>query len=348
MSDLPKNNERPDDDKSLENLLRLAGERPEIPLSVESRVYHRVQQEWQASTERPKGEKVYAEVHKTWKRDARRGRMIRWAAPFAVAASAVLAVLLFVQPEPAAPRVAATVAAVIVPEASSTTYQAGTKVYEGDLITTGAGDGVSLLLARNATLRIDENTSIRIDSSDHFTLMGGRVYADTGQFIYADGGLRIDTDFGVVRDVGTQFAVSSNGDYVDVAVREGRVELTAQAAVHVAKMGERLSLAAGQDASISNLETHDPYWDWIAELTPTFDMSKKSLLDFLNWAARETGRELRFENDESRMFAMRTDVHGSVEGLTPDEALAAILSTTTLNYRIDADKVVVRHNTAMK
>ena len=226
-------------------------------------------------------------------------------------------------------------------------YEAGASVYEGDLITTGDGSGVSLLLARNASLRVDENTSIRIDSSDHFTLLGGRVYADTGQFIYNDGGFQIDTDFGVVRDVGTQFAVSSDGDSMDVSVREGRVELIVESDVHVAKMGERLSIASGQGASLSELDTHDPYWNWIVELTPAFDLNNRSLLDFLNWAARETGRELRFENDESRMFAMRTDIHGSVEGLTPNEALAAILSTTTLSYRIDTDKVVLGHGTTV-
>ena len=346
MSDLSNNDERPGDDKSLENLLRLAGERPEIPFSVESRVYHRVQREWQESTASPAEDKVYAKVHKTWKRDAWRGRVLRWAAPLAVAMSAVLVVLMFAGPEPAEPRVAATVASVIMPGSVQYGYAAGASVYEGDLITTGEGGGVSLLLARNASLRVDENTRIRIDSSDHFTLLSGRVYADTGQFVYKSGGLQIETDFGVVRDVGTQFAVSSDGDSMDVAVREGRVELTRESDVHVAKMGERLSLVAGQDAAISNLDTHDPYWDWIVELTPTFDLTNRSLLDFLNWAARETGRELRFENDESRMFAMRTDIHGSVEGLTPNEALAAILSTTTLNYRIDADKVVLRHATS--
>ena len=71
-------------------------------------------------------------------------------------------------------------------------------------------------------------------------------------------------------------------------------------------------------------------------------MTNKSLLDFLKWAARETGRDLQFESDESRMFAMRTDVHGSVEGLTPDEALEAILATTTVRYQIADDRILIK------
>jgi len=339
------NPDRKTDDKSLENLLRLAGERAEIPLSIESRVYNRVQQEWQVSSSVPNGDKVYAEVKKTWRRDAWRGKFFRWLAPLSVAASAVLAFVLLSQPEPAPPLVVATVADIVAPASSVADYEVGSKVLKGELVSTGPGGGVSLVLARNVSLRVDENTRIQIDAADEFTLLEGRIYADSGQFIYRDGGLQIHTSFGVVTDVGTQFSVSADSASLDISVREGRVELARATETHAARMGERLTLVQGQGASIASLDTHDPYWEWIADLTPEFDMTNKSLLDFLKWAARETGRELRFETDESRMFAMRTDVHGSISGLTPDEALAAILSTTSLEYRIELDKVVLDHRT---
>ena len=337
---------RADDEQSLANLLRLAGERPEIPLSIESRVHHRVQQEWQASTTKPNGDKVYAEVHKSWRRSAGQGRLLRWLMPIGVAASGILAFTLLSQPEPLPASVIATVASVIAPTPSANNYAQGAAVYEGDVLETGPNGGLSLLLARNATLRIDENTRLRVDKVDEFTLLSGRIYADTGQFIYRDGGLTIDTPFGVVRDIGTQFSISANASSLDVAVREGRVELAHQSTAYSARMGERLTLSQGQVASVSELDTHDAYWNWIVNLTPAYDTANKSLLDFLKWAARETGRELRFETDESRMFAMRTDVHGSVTGLTPDEALEAVLSTTTLEYRIEQEKVVLFHRTA--
>lgn len=331
------------DEQTLANLLKLAGERPEIPLNVESRVYHRVQQEWQASTQEPSSDKVYAEVHKSWRRSFSLARLLRWLVPIGAAASAVLAMMLLSQPEPISRSSVATIASVIAPTPSTDLYAEGTAVYAGDTLETGPGGGLSLLLARNATLRIDENTRFRVDESDRFTLLSGRIYADTGEFIYRDGGLSIDTPFGVVRDIGTQFAISADTGALDVAVREGRVELAYDSTALTAKMGERMTLAHGETPAVSVLDTHDEYWDWITDLTPAFDMSNKSLLDFLKWAARETGRELRFESDESRMFAMRTDVHGSISGLTPDEALEAILSTTTLEYRIELHKVVLFH-----
>jgi len=330
-----------EDDESLANLMKLAGERPEIPLSIESRVYHRVQEEWRNSTVEPSADKVYEKVHKIWRRDALRGTILRWLLPAGVAATAVFAMLALSVPEPPVAEVAGTISRVVGAVPFSSEYPEGSSVHVGEIISTGSAEGVSLLLARSESLRVDENTQLRVDATDQFTLLGGRVYADTGQFIFRDGGLKIASEFGLITDVGTQFSVATTDNTLDVAVREGRVDIQNDSDRYTARMGERLTLVQGETATVAELDTHDDYWDWIAPLTPTFDMNNKSLLDFLKWAARETGRDLQFESDESRMFAMRTDVHGSVEGLTPGEALEAILATTSVRYQITDDKVII-------
>ena len=329
------------DDASFANLMKLAGERPEIPLSVESRVYHRVQQEWRTATVEPSADKVYEKVHKSWRRNTLRGVMLRWLVPAGVAATVAITMIFISQPDPAPLRVAATVSRVVGSGPISSEYAQGAPVRAGDVISTGSDEGLSLLLARSESLRIDENTRIRVDAADQFTLLAGRVYADTGQFVYRNGGLKIDTEFGVVTDVGTQFAVAATDQSLDVAVREGRVDVRGQTNTYAARMGERLTLVQGEGASVTDLDTHADYWDWVVDLTPTFDMTNKSLLDFLKWAARETGRELQFETNESRMFAMRTDVHAPLEGLTPDEALEAVLATTTVHYQIEKDRIII-------
>jgi ferric-dicitrate binding protein FerR (iron transport regulator) len=329
------------DDESFAKLMKLAGERPEIPLSIESRVYHRVQEEWKNSTVEPNADKVYEKVHKTWRRDALRGTILRWLLPLGVAATAVIAMVMVSTPEPPVAQVAGTISRVVGTGQLSSDYPKGSSVHVGEVISTGSDEGVSLLLARSESLRVDENTQLRVDAADRFTLLAGRVYADTGQFIYRDDGLKIETEFGLVTDVGTQFSVAMTDQSLDVAVREGRVDVQNDADRYAARMGERLTLVQGGTATVAELDTHDDYWDWIVELTPAFDMTNKSLLDFLKWAARETGRDLQFESDESRMFAMRTDVHGSIEGLTPEEALEAILAITTVRYQIADDKIVI-------
>ena len=90
----------PDDERLIADLMTLAGERPEIPMDIESRVYHRVQQDWRSSTAEPNAENTYKTVHKTWRRRALRESLLRWTIPVGMAATAVLALVLTSQPVP--------------------------------------------------------------------------------------------------------------------------------------------------------------------------------------------------------------------------------------------------------
>lgn len=200
---------------------------------------------------------------------------------------------------------------------------------------------MGLLLSNAESLRIDEQTTIVVQAKDEFQLVHGRVYADTGDFTYRGNELVIETPMGSVTDVGTQFSVAAADDSIDVAVREGRVDVDRGSELLVAVAGERLQIHGDDGATIDTLAASDPYWDWATSLAPAFDLENKSLLDFLRWAARETGRELVFETNELRMSAMRTDLHGSVSDFDPLEAVESVLATTNFKYRIEADKIVI-------
>ena len=109
----------------------------------------------------------------------------------------------------------------------------------------------------------------------------------------------------------------------------------------MAVAGERLRIDASGDAVVGAVESHTDFWAWATELAPPFDIENKSLLDFLRWAARETGRELVFEDQDLRMSAMRTDLHGSVAGFQPMEAIESVLATTSFRYRIEPDRIII-------
>lgn len=332
-----------DDEQSFANVIKLAGPQAEIPIGIESRVHHRVQDEWRASTAQLNGDKAYDAVHKNWKQGTWRSSILRWMIPIGVAASSVVAVLVVSQPPPAPIAVAATVSRVIGSGAANEQYPLGTKVHAGDTISTGPAEGVSLLLARSESLRIDANSRIRVEAKDHFTLLSGRIYTDSGQFVYRSGGLRIDTDYGSVTDVGTQFSVTANVQGLDVAVREGRVDINSQFDTYVAMVGERITLVQGRVASVVEIESYDDYWRWAADLAPTYDTKNKSQLDLLNWAARETGWKLHFDDHELRMSAMAADVSGPVADLTPSQALESVLKAGSFSYRFEEDKLVIEH-----
>ena len=328
------------DDETMQRLLRLAGPRAPIPEKIEERVYERVRREWEISSRRPEGARVYTRVHREWERRNTRRRVRRWAYPAALAATLLLAVAVVVQSPPPAPA-QISIGKIARVSGDGIRIAPGDEIYAGERLSTGAGERVSLVLRGADSLRLDQDTTLVVDAADRFTLLQGRVYADTGDFIYREHAIVIDTNLGSVTDVGTQFAVAVGDDRLDVAVREGRVDVSRDSMEFVAVAGERLWLDDNDEASIDKLAAHDAFWDWAAEIAPPFDIENESLLDFLRWAARETGRTLEFEDNELRMSAMRTDLHGSVADFEPLEAVESVLATTKFDYRIEPDRIVL-------
>ena len=339
-----KSDKKPDqerDEQAIARLLRLAGTSEQIPTDIESRVYDRVRTEWEASTTPPNSQRVYAKVRREWNKTPSRSRVRRWAIPVALAASILLAVAVVLQPAPPVPTNVPV--GTIAKNLDSTTRRLGegASIYRGDTIATGKNGGMSITLANSESLRVDAATTITVVEKNRFRLHEGRVYADTGDFIYRGKGLVVETDFGTVTDVGTQFSVHALEDSLDIVVREGRVDVAGNARELVAVAGERMILEAGGTAALQTLEPYDEYWDWMTDLTPSYDLENRSLLDFLRWVARETGRELVFEDNELRMAAMRTDLHGSVQDFTPVEAVAAVMPTTNFRYRLEPARIVI-------
>jgi ferric-dicitrate binding protein FerR (iron transport regulator) len=309
-------------DEAVAQLINLAGLRPAIPDDIAQRVHGRVRREWQSVT--------------------KRRRTVRWSGAFALAASVVLAITVVLQPaSPPAPTLG-TIARIAGSTGSvDSGLYAGRTVQLGDTITTADGESLSVALADGLSLRISSGSSIRFDAVDEFTLVRGQVYADSGQAIYRDHGLTIRTPAGSATDIGTQFAVSYEADSMSVAVREGRVNVSGYQDSYLAIAGEKLLMQPNEPFVVAPISINDTSWDWAVALAPTFDIEKRSLTDFLKWAARETGRELKFADDETRMAAMGTILSGSVKNFSPDEAAISVLSTTQFQYHINEYEIVI-------
>lgn len=311
---------------AIARLLNLAGPRDDIPADVERRVHDRVRNEWRSSV-------------------ARR-RTLQWSVPLALAASLVLAIALNNRtPDVAPPAVLKPIATVAringSTDLSANRLSVGDPVYAGDTISTADGQGISLAMSSNLSLRLASATTVTIDSIDEVTLAAGRIYADSGQAIYRDRHITIVTDVGVATDIGTQFAVGYLQDEMSVAVREGTVDVSDQSESYTAKSGDRLVLQPDSGVVFEQISKYDDSWDWAVALAPAFDIHNRSLLDFLNWTARETGKELEFANHDVRMAVMRTILSGSVSGFTPSEALESVMATTKFDYRVDRQHIAI-------
>ena len=307
-----------DDDAELQALLRSAGARPAPPPAMTDEVRAAVAAEWRA---------VVA---------ARRPQ--RRAVPWLMAASAAaLAVgAWFALTQPAAPgAVVATVARLGGPaevrHASASSWQAlsaGTDLRAGDRVRTRATGGLALRRTDGLEVRLDVETALALADDDRGRLEAGRVYVDSGRGDARTDDFVLETAFGSVRHLGTQYAVSLAPEAMAVAVREGSVAIDHGGSAALASAGESVTVSADGRIERASLAPHDAAWRWAEATAPAFAIDGRTLDEFLEWAARETGRRLVYASAAAAREAQQTLLKGSVEGLAPGQAIDAVLMTT--------------------
>lgn len=311
---------------SVARLLHLAGPRPAISAALQARVYAQTLEEWRRIP-------------------PARGRITRIAKiamPVALAASMLLAVTFMLRPGPVdAPRVGTIARISIQPWTSAHGVETGDTVRVGDTLRTRDGQLLSVALPDGTSLRLASNTALQLDAKRSFTLLAGEIYADTGPGMSRTNSLEVRTGLGVITDVGTQFLVSYKDATLDVAVREGRVDVRADRETYAALAGSRITMQAGGDVTKDKIDATDSAWNWVVDVAPAFDIENRSLLDFLTWVSRETGKELIFTDKKSRRDAMAAILHGSIRDFTPVEAVASVLPTTALDYTINQTSIIV-------
>jgi ferric-dicitrate binding protein FerR (iron transport regulator) len=190
-------------------------------------------------------------------------------------------------------------------------------------------------------LRLDADTELTLARLDRAALERGAVYVDSGD---AGGGrsadLELATPAGSIAHLGTQYQARVLDGSLAVGVREGRIRVTSPAGDAFADAGERLVI---EDGALTRepLARTDADWQWIADVTPPFTLEGRTVEELLVWAARETGRTVVYASPEAARRAQAVRLSGTVEGLAPDEAVAAALSTTSLRPAIAAEHIRV-------
>lgn len=211
----------------------------------------------------------------------------------------------------------------------------------GDKVETTGDSRVALTLLDGRSLRLDRNTRIRFIDPTTLELQSGTLYVDSEEALDLQEPVEIQTALGSVYDVGTQFEVRFADESLRVRVREGAINLDREGEVIEALAGVELSVDAAGLVSRRQVKTRGPLWDWILDVAPAFALEGSSLPSFLAWVSRETGRDIRYLDGDTAESSAAIIVHGSVEGLRPDEALDAVLPTCGLAYRSVGDSWVL-------
>ncbi len=207
------------------------------------------------------------------------------------------------------------------------------ELHAGDTLSTSANGGVLIRFNDGISIRLDRNSIVRLASREDIALSAGALYVDAGATpnTQGDRDLRVQTTAGVVRHVGTQYEVRLVDSGTRIRVREGRVQFSGSGGLRVVgEAGTQLTILADGEARSEAIARSGADWSWIGRVAPQFAIENRTLPEFLQWASRELGQEVVFATPASREEAAAIRLRGSIEGLAPDAALAAVLSTTRL------------------
>jgi ferric-dicitrate binding protein FerR (iron transport regulator) len=304
-------------------LLRLAGPREPVPEDREAR--------------------VRAAVHAAWRAQLRtRTRRRRTLGVILLAAAAAAVVFAIRSPRPTlnpAPFLDTIARVEVVSSAGPLAVGEGLRA--GDDIQT-TNERLALRLSSGPGLRIDRGSRLRLVSTSSIELREGAVYVVSGS---VGRGLDVTTDLGTVRHIGTRFEVRRLAYTLRLRVREGEALIAEANGAHQARGGEELTVRIGHALERRPIAVVGPEWDWTAQVAPPFPVEGRPLSAYLEWFSAETGRRIRFNDPAFARQVKAIVLHGSVDGLSPDETLDAILPAAGVRYRPVGDAVEVARET---
>ena len=306
-----------DDDTEIEALLREVGAGNQIPYAAAEEVRRAVHQEWLA---------VVAQ-----RKRRRRVTTFGIAASFALMMVVASWVLRSSVPSSELQMVVAYVdgAAQFQPSArgSMEKLSVGNTLPVGGVLSTDGSTRIALEYGTAVSMRLDRDSKIERVAGNRFRLSAGAVYIDADPKA-DEQELIVETAAGDVRHLGTQYQVRHSNGLVEISIREGRVEIMNSSRSALASAGEHVTINAEGVIERQAISAQDPQWDWAEQTTPPFTIDDCTLAEFLEWVARETGRQVIYASPEAQSIAQSLKLRGSIDGLDPETALSAVLSTT--------------------
>ena len=311
--------------------IRQAGRRPSIPSDAAARYRAVADDAWRDGLRR-----------------AQRRRWTRWAAA-ALVATLIGAVWLAGRHDTASATVEAVRGSVVTQlpdETAVAPLVVGALLAADTWLHTPPEASVAIRLAAGASVRLGADGRLQLRGPESVFLERGRLDVASGD-ARGRGPIAVHTRFGVVRDIGTRFQVAvadpqATGPALQVRVRTGRVRLDRahEPALEIAA-GKALTLTADGNAALGDQPVHGASWAWAFAAGPGFELDGKTLGAVLTWLRDETGWTVRFADPEQAAGHRAKRLSGSLDGLTPEQALDILAPAAGLAYRLDDGTVTL-------
>jgi ferric-dicitrate binding protein FerR (iron transport regulator) len=298
-------------------------------------------------------ERAFARLSEEFQARPARRHASRWMAAAAIAL-AVFAGVMWQAMQPPAVRVARVEALDgVIETRDGSLFGRNAQLVAGGTVAAGAdlqvrdGAGVLLRISPDLTVRLAENTHARIAAADQIELNAGQAFIDATPGARAP--LRVITPSGEVTHLGTQYQVRAGAHEIEIAVREGRAQLTTATLTAVTEAGHWLLHRDTAAVPITGeIADDDVRFQWIGRLPTGFKLEGSTLAAFLAWFQRETGlTPVYSEGIDPGKFA-QVQLKGSIEDLDPLEALSYVLATADLAWHREGAKVVIEKRLAGK
>jgi ferric-dicitrate binding protein FerR (iron transport regulator) len=194
-------------------------------------------------------------------------------------------------------------------------------------------DGKALFaLEGGGNMRLAAGSEFEVIARDVVRLQHGELYVDISPGSRPTLPFIARTSAGEFRHVGTQFSLAVAQGRTRLRVREGRVHWLVANGESTVEAGTEVTFIDGLQSAERSISPSSVEWDLVASSTPDFEIEDRPLAEFLSWVARESGRKLVMADDQAREKVATIKMHGSVHGLTPMQALAAVMAATELRY----------------
>ncbi len=208
------------------------------------------------------------------------------------------------------------------------------------VVSTGADGAALLRLGEGLTLRLGASSRLLVAAAGEVSLQAGTIYVDADP----RSGLQplvVATPQGRVRHLGTQYSIRAQGGQVEIAVREGRIELAGGAAPQtlLAEGGEALRIEASGAVARARIARDDARWSWLSGVPMPFELQGATLPAFLDWYVRETGRTIAFADASGAARAQQVRLSGSIASLSPDQALQVVAASAGLAATLDGSRL---------
>lgn len=211
------------------------------------------------------------------------------------------------------------------------------QIHAGDVLSTHAG-GLRLTFSDGIQLRVAANSMLQFVNANEVALNAGQVYVDSHARAAP---LVINTVHGQVSHLGTRYFVDSDAQSLRVAVRSGSIAIHTNDSQLTVNAMEQLQLSADRHIVRSELNLQDESWQWADALAEPFVLENRSVAEFVQWVAGETGYEVQYASNLVQAAADRTILHGQQTTLPPLQSLQVVLAATDFHARLQGRQVLI-------